>query len=160
MFDFFKKSDENFIFSPMTGKMVSLMEIPDEVFSEKIIGDGAAIIPQEDMVVAPVDGEIIQVADTGHAFCIRSKDGLDVLLHIGVDTVNMRGEGFKSFVSVGDKVKAGEKIGKADVRLIEKKGYPLHSAVIITNMQEIKNMQSYTGNAVAGKTELILYKKK
>ncbi len=160
MFDFFKKSDENFILSPMTGKMVSLMEIPDEVFSEKIIGDGAAIIPQEDVVVAPVDGEIIQVADTGHAFCIHSKDGLDVLLHIGVDTVNMRGEGFESFVSVGQKVKAGEKIGKADVKLIEKKGYPLHSAVIITNMQEIKSMQSYTGNAVAGKTELILYKKK
>ncbi len=160
LFDFFKKNDETFIVSPMSGKMVSVREIPDEVFSEKIIGDGAAVIPEEDTVVSPVDGEIIQVADTGHAFCIRSKDGLDILLHIGIDTVNMRGEGFVSFVSVGQKVTMGEKIGTADIKLIEKKGYPLHSAVLITNMQDIKSMECYTGNAVAGETELISYKKK
>ncbi len=160
MFKFFKKFDESFIVSPMSGKMVSVREIPDEVFSEKIIGDGAAVIPEEGTIVSPVDGEIIQVADTGHAFCIRSKDGLDILLHIGVDTVNMRGEGFEPFVAVGQKVKAGEKIGRADIELIERKGYPLHSAVLITNMQEIESIKFYTGNALAGKTELISYKKK
>ena len=110
MFNFGKKSFEKFMVSPMSGKMVSVREIPDEVFSEKIIGDGAAVIPDDDTVVAPIDGEIVQVADTGHAFCIHSDDGLDVLLHIGVDTVNMKGTGFEPCVSAGQKVKMGEKI--------------------------------------------------
>ncbi len=146
--------------SPMNGKMVSVREIPDEVFSEKIIGDGAAVIPEDETVVSPIDGQIVQVADTGHAFCIRSDDGLDVLLHVGVDTVNMKGAGFKCFVSVGQKVKKGEKIATADIKLIEEKGYPLHSAVLITNMQEIENMETYTGAARAGETKLISYTKK
>ena len=160
MFGFGRKESEKFMVSPMHGRMVSVREIPDEVFSEKIIGDGAAIIPDEDEIVSPIDGEIVQIAGTGHAFCIRSDDGLDVLLHVGVDTVNMKGEGFESFVSVGQKVKMGEKIGTADVKLIEEKGYPLHSAVLITNMQEIENMETYSGEAQAGKTKLISYKKK
>ena len=160
MFNFGHKKFKEFMVSPMTGRMVSLREIPDEVFSEKIIGDGAAIIPEEDIVVSPIDGEIVQIADTGHAFCIHSNDGLDVLVHIGVNTVNMKGEGFESFVSVGQKVKKGEKIGTADVNLIEEKGYSLHSAVLITNMQEIEDLETYFGEAQAGKTKLILYKKK
>lgn len=160
MFNFGKKSFEKFMVSPMSGKMVSVREIPDEVFSEKIIGDGAAVIPDDDTVVAPIDGEIVQVADTGHAFCIHSDDGLDVLLHIGVDTVNMKGAGFEPCVSVGQKVKMGEKIGTADIKLIEEKGYPLHSAVLITNMQEIEDMEAYTGEAHAGETKMISYKKK
>lgn len=160
LFNFGHKKLEGFMVSPMNGKMVSVREIPDEVFSEKILGDGAAVIPEDDTVVSPVDGEIVQIADTGHAFCIRSDDGLDVLLHIGVDTVNMKGEGFESLVSVGQKVKKGEKIATADVKLIEEKGYPLHSAVLITNMQEIENMDTYTGEARAGETKLISYIKK
>lgn len=160
MFNFGHKKVEGFMVSPMSGKMVSVREIPDEVFSEKIIGDGAAVIPDDNVIVAPISGEVVQVADTGHAFCIRSDDGLDVLLHIGVDTVNMKGEGFESFISTGQKVKAGEKIGTADIKLIEEKGYPLHSAVLITNMQDIENMETYSGEAQAGETKLISYKKK
>lgn len=160
MFNFGHKNLEGFMVSPMSGTMVSVREIPDEVFSEKIIGDGAAVIPEEDIIVSPIDGEIIQVADTGHAFCIHSDDGLDVLVHIGVDTVNMKGNGFESFVSVGQKVKKGEKIGTADIKLIEEEGYPLHSAVLITNMQDIEDMETYSGEAQAGETKLISYKKK
>ena len=146
--------------SPMNGEMVSLAEVPDEVFSKKIIGDGAAVIPRDNTIVSPVDGEIVQVADTGHAFCIRSVDDLDVLLHIGVDTVNMKGNGFESFVSVGQKVKKGEKIGAADIALIAREGYPLHSVVLITNMQDIENMEIYSGMAQAGRTKLISYTRK
>ena len=113
LFDFFKdnkikdKDNEKFIISPQTGRITSLREIPDEVFSEKILGDGAAIVPEENIVVSPVDGEIVQLADAGHVYCIKSDDGLDILIHIGVDTIGMKGKGFKYFVKVGQKVKAG-----------------------------------------------------
>ena len=83
-----------------------------------------------------------------------------MLLHIGVDTVNMKGNGFEPCVSVGQKVKMGEKIGTANIKLIEENGYPLHSAVLITNMQEIDKIETYSGEAHAGETKLISYKKK
>ena len=134
LFDFFKdnkikdKDNEKFIISPQTGRITSLREIPDEVFSEKILGDGAAIVPEENIVVSPVDGEIVQLADAGHVYCIKSDDGLDILIHIGVDTIGMKGKGFKYFVKVGQKVKAGEPIGEADISLIEENGYSLFAA--------------------------------
>lgn len=159
MFGFVGKKDEKSLVAVQTGKVVSVSEVPDEVFSEKILGDGVAIIPEEDSVVSPVDGEVIQVAETGHAFCIRSEDGIDVLIHIGVDTVNLKGEGFESFVSVGQKIKAGDLIGKANIELIKEKGYPIHTVVLITNMGELKDMKTIFGDAKIGETKIVSYRK-
>ncbi len=165
LFDFFKdnkikdKDNEKFLISPQTGRITSLREIPDEVFSEKILGDGAAIVPEENIVVSPVDGEIVQLADAGHVYCIKSDDGLDILIHIGVDTIGMKGKGFKYFVKVGQKVKAGEPIGEADINLIEENGYSTYTALLVTNMNSIKNINYIPCQAKAGKTSIIAYTK-
>lgn len=151
---------EKFMVAVQTGRVVSTRKVPDEVFSEKILGDGVAIIPSDDDVVSPVDGEVVQVAETRHAFCIRSDDGLDILVHIGVDTVKLNGEGFESFVTDGQKIKAGDLLGKADIKLIEQRGYPAYTVVLITNMSEIKDIKTIFGDAEKGITKIISYEKK
>ncbi|MDO4199645.1 MAG: PTS glucose transporter subunit IIA [Clostridia bacterium] len=143
--------------SPQNGRVTTVLEIPDEVFSEKILGDGVAIIPTSDEIVSPVDGEIIQIAETGHAFCIRSDDGVEILIHVGVDTVSLKGRGFVSLVSVGQKVEAGEPIGTADIEMIKENGYPTHTAMLITNMGVIEDMEVHSGYAEAGKTVALSY---
>lgn len=160
MFDFLNKKEGGFLVAPQTGRVTSLREIPDEVFSEKILGDGVAIVPSENDIVSPVRGEIVQVADTGHAFCIRSDDGVEILIHVGVDTIGLKGRGFTSFASKGQRVKAGDLIGKADLKLIEQSGYPTHTAVLITNMHDVKSLDIVEGSADAGKTKIIFYSKK
>ena len=126
-------NDLSFMVSPQTGMCVSIVEMPDEVFSERILGDGIAVIPEKDEFFSPVDGEVVQVAQTGHAFCIKSNDGVEIMIHIGVDTVELKGEGFECFVKPGDKVKKGDKLATADIKMIKEKGYPLHTAMVITN---------------------------
>ena len=155
---FWKKKPH--ILAPQTGKCVSVIEIPDEVFSEKILGDGVAIIPSENEVVSPVDGEIVQIAETGHAFCIRSSDGLDIMIHIGVDTVKLKGEGFKSFVKNGDTVHKGDLIATADIEFIKSQGFPIHTAMLITNLHEINLVKQIYGEVEKGKTSVIEYNKK
>ncbi len=163
MFGLFKskidEKDKKFMVSPQTGRITSVREIPDEVFSEKILGDGAAIVPEENIIVSPVDGQIVQLADAGHVYCIRSDDGLDILIHVGVDTIGMKGKGFKYFVKVGQKVKAGEPIGEADINLIKEYGYSTYTAVLVTNMSSVKEVEYIPGNAQAGKTNIISYAK-
>lgn len=156
----FKNEEHKFFVSPQRGKAVSIREIPDEVFSEKILGDGVGIIPQDDIVVSPVDGKIVQIADTKHAFCITSDDGMDIMIHVGVDTVGLKGEGFECNVSVGQHVKAGEKIGSADIKFIKEKGYPLHTAVLVTNMAFVDEFIPIYGDVDAGVTKIVEYTKK
>ena len=146
--------------SPQTGMCVSIVEMPDEVFSERILGDGIAVIPEENEVLSPVDGEVVQVAQTGHAFCIKSNDGVEIMIHIGVDTVELKGEGFECFVKPGDKVKKGDKLATADIKMIKEKGYPLHTAMVITNGKELSSMEGLYGEVVAGKDAVINYIKK
>lgn len=100
------------ILSPMTGEAVGLGEVPDPVFSQKIVGDGMAVIPSEGKLLSPVDGEIISVADTKHAYGLRTAEGLELLIHVGLETVHLNGECFQVFVKPGDKVKAGDPSGR------------------------------------------------
>lgn len=149
-----------FISSPQSGECVPITEIPDEVFSEKILGDGVAIIPSENEVVSPVDGEIIQIAETNHAFCIRSSDGLDLMIHIGVDTVKLNGQGFKSLVKNGDTVRKGDPIAVADIEFIKKNNFPVHTAMLITNLYEVGSLKQNYGKVEIGKSVIIEYTKK
>lgn len=163
MFDFLHKENVTYplyMLAPMSGDAISVREIPDEVFSEKILGDGVAIVPSSGKIVSPVNGEIVQVAETGHAFCIHAGDGPEILIHIGVDTVGLKGKGFETFVKKGQKVTAGEAIGNADLKLIEECGLPTHTAILITNMQIIDDLNPITGEAEAGKTKILFYSKK
>ncbi len=158
MFNFRKK--KNAFLATQNGKIIDLKDVPDEAFSQKMLGDGVAIMPTGNDICSPVDGTIIQVTDTLHAYGIASDDGLDVLVHVGINTVELKGEGFETLVKEGDKVKAGDVIARADLPLIKSKGYELYTPVLITNMDDIKELSVCDGNVEAGKTVIMTYSKK
>ncbi len=129
MFGFLKK-EEFKIVSPLEGELIPLPEVPDEVFSQKIMGDGFAVIPEKDEAVAPISGVAETVFPTGHAVGIKTKDGIECIIHIGLDTVNLQGEGFHPLISQGDKVKAGQPIIQFERENLAQKGYNLTTMVV------------------------------
>lgn len=138
------------ILSPVNGEVLELSEVPDEVFSAKMLGDGFAVLPAENRIYAPVDGEITVLFPTKHAVAITTKEGLEVLVHIGVDTVKLGGEGFTAHVNQGDRVKKGELLLTLDLELIKEKARSMISPVIITNMDKVKDIKIITGTKKAG----------
>ena len=143
------------IVSPLNGKVVPLEEVPDPVFSEKILGDGIAVIPTDGKIVSPVDGEVISVADTLHAYGFAAEDGMEILVHFGLETVSLNGEVFKSHVKVGDKVKKGDLIAEADIAGIQAKGLqPITPVLICGGLEEII-LEYGTGEVKAGKTAVL-----
>ena len=122
MFDFLFKSKDKEILATQNGKAVSLSEVPDEAFSQKLLGDGIAIIPDSGDIFSPVSGVIASVFETLHAYAIRSSDGVGILVHIGIDTVELKGEGFETFVKKDQEVKSGDLIGRANLEFIKDKG--------------------------------------
>lgn len=127
---------EKALFVPVKGNVIGREEIPDETFAAGILGDGVGIEPETGEVVAPFDGEISTVADTRHAVGITGPDGMEVLIHVGIDTVNMKGEGFEVFVSEGEKVKAGQRLLTFDIEKIKEAGYSTTTAVLLTNSDD------------------------
>lgn len=125
---------------PLWGKIVDLSEVPDETFSQKILGDGFAIEPQSSVVKAPCNAEVMHMFPTGHAVALKTDQGVEILIHVGIDTVKMKGEGFKSFVKTGDYVKAGDKLIEFDLDLVKAKAKSTLTPVIITNMDSVKNL--------------------
>ena len=136
----FLKGKQLEIAAPLTGKVIPVTEVPDPVFAEKVLGDGIAVDPTEGTVYSPVDGTIFQIAHTFHAMGIESDDGLEILVHLGIDTVKLEGKGFQSFVEVGQKVKKGDKIMEMDIGFIREQGLSPMSPCIITNLDAIKSM--------------------
>lgn len=138
MFDFFKTSNINAIkiYSPIKGKCIGIEAVEDEVFSTGMMGQGVAIIPHEGKVFAPCDGEISATFPTGHAVGLVSADGVEILIHVGIDTVKMNGNGFNLKVKEGQKVRHGELLLEFDIKQIEKAGYSLSTPVIVTNSDE------------------------
>jgi len=141
VFGFFKKSKEVKIKSPIKGKIINLCEVEDEVFSSKIIGDGFAIKPVEGVVYSPVEGKVVQLFPTGHAIGIKTKEGLEILIHIGIDTVSMKGEGFTPYVKVDDKVNVGDKLISFDLELVRQKAKSDVVPVVITNMDVVSELK-------------------
>ncbi|HSP47576.1 MAG TPA: glucose PTS transporter subunit IIA, partial [Clostridiaceae bacterium] len=126
--------------SPMKGKLLSITEVPDKMFAEKMIGDGFAIDPYEGFVVAPVAGEIAHIFDTNHAIAIITETGLEVLIHIGIDTVKMEGRGFKRLAQIGDKVQSGTPLMEFDLPLIKKEAKSSIVEIVVTNMDIVKKL--------------------
>lgn len=127
---------ENIVYSPLKGNVIPLSEVKDEAFSSGILGKGAAIIPKEGVVYAPADGEISAFFTTGHAIGIKTTDGLELLIHVGMDTVQLDGKGFTPLVKVGDKVKKGQKLLEFDKELIKSEGYSTVTPVLISNFEQ------------------------
>lgn len=150
-----KKSKGDIIYSPVKGKIIPITEVPDETFATKILGDGIAIEPSEGIVYSPVEGTVVQVFRTGHAIGIKSEGGSEILIHVGIDTVNMKGEGFKTFVSKGEKVKIGDKLIEVDLDLVKQKAKSTITPVIITNTANTKEIEKLAIEDVDNKTKIL-----
>ncbi len=136
------------ILSPLNGTAIPMEEIPDPVFAGGTMGGGCGIEPEEGKLYAPVDGVIESIFPTGHALGIRADDGIEILLHIGVDTVQMKGDGFQALVKEGEKVKAGELLIQFDIAKIKSAGYASTTAVLVTNMDEAGTLKNVHVGAV------------
>lgn len=154
------KSIPQVILAPLTGKAVPLSEVPDPVFSEKVLGDGVAIIPADGKIVSPVDGEISTVAETGHAYGFTSENGQEVLVHVGLETVSLNGECFKVYGKAGDKVKAGDLVAEVDLEYLKEKEINPITPVLICSDTEGKELQYIEGDVKAGESEVLLLAEK
>ena len=125
---------------PMKGQIIDIAQVPDAVFANKYVGDGVAIYPTEGKVYSPVDGRIMLMAETGHAIGIGTKEGFEILIHIGLDTVAMNGEGFERLISEGDKVKAGQLLVNFDLELVKARAKSTVSPVVISNMEVVEKL--------------------
>lgn len=128
------------IASPLKGRLIPLSEINDDVFSKELLGKGMAIIPSEGKVVSPINGTIGAVLDSKHAIAVVDDNGLEILIHVGMDTVNLEGKYFETFVKVGDKVKIGDKLIEFNMEEIKKLGYDVVTPVLICNSDNYKNI--------------------
>ncbi|MED3622632.1 PTS sugar transporter subunit IIA [Neobacillus thermocopriae] len=163
MFNFFKKTKAVEIHAPVEGKIIKLEEVPDPVFGQKLIGEGAAVLPSEKgHIYAPVDGKIIQVAPTKHAIGILAEDGTEILIHVGLETVSLNGEGFKPAVTVGEKVSVGQLLLEVDWNYIKAHASSTVTPIVITNAQDGKKQIHVTEEkeGIAGKTVMITVNKK
>lgn len=151
MFELFKKNKMIKIIAPMTGEVVDISEVPDEVFSKKMVGDGIAIIPSNGMVTSPCNGKIVHIFPTNHALGIITEEGIEILIHIGIDTVELKGKGFKKLVNVGDKVKIGQPLMEVDLNFIKESFKEIISPIVITNKEMVKKLTKMKGQVIAGK---------
>ncbi|SFK40996.1 PTS system IIA component, Glc family [Halobacillus dabanensis] len=146
--------------SPLTGKKVALEEVPDPVFSQKMMGEGIAVDPEDGLVVSPVEGKVVQVFPTKHAVGLETKSGAEVLIHIGLETVAMEGEGFEAFAAQGDKVSVGDKLISFDLDLVKEKAKSTITPIIITNSDSFEVHVEEDVELKAGSTSLMTVKKK
>ena len=138
------------IHSPLNGTVAALDSVPDPVFSEKVLGDGCAVLPTDGKIYSPVDGEISSIAETNHAYGFSSDDGLEILVHFGLETVALKGEGFKPLVAVGDKVKKGDLVAEVDIALLKEKGINLITPVLVCDGADDLEMHVTSGSVKAG----------
>ncbi|KAA6215662.1 glucose PTS transporter subunit IIA [Streptomyces filamentosus] len=135
--------------APVAGRVVDLDEVGDPVFASRALGEGVGIEPADGHVVAPVDGELAVVAETGHAFGIRTADGVEVLIHVGIDTVQMNGEGFDVRVRAGERVRAGDLLVEVDLDTVRAAEHPAVTLMTVTNTAELASVEPHTGRSVA-----------
>ena len=148
------------ILAPMTGTAVAITEVPDPIFIEKILGDGVAIVPAEGKVVSPVDGTVSKVAETGHIYAVTSDNGVEVVIHVGLETVALNGKCFQIHVKEGDKVKAGDLLADADLEFIKETGRNSITPIVIGSSLEGKELVCEEGEVQAGKTVIMEIKQK
>ena len=147
---FSKKSSGITVLAPLEGTVISLSGVEDEVFSKKILGDGFAIIPSGKEICAPANAVIDTVFDTCHAVSMTTEQGVELLIHCGIDTVKLRGQGFEPLVRSGDKVTVGQALLRFDAELIKKNGFLLTTPVIVLNSEMFSIASLSTGDCKLG----------
>ena len=149
---------EEVLVAPITGELIELSEIPDPVFSSGMMGRGFGIVPQEGKVVALADGEILTVFPTKHAIAMKTNNEHEILIHFGLDTTLLKGEGFTTHVEVGQKVKAGDLLLTVDTEVIKDKVPSLNTPIVFTNLKEEEQIILQKGQVAAGQAGVITIK--
>lgn len=152
----FKQSKEEKIYAPIDGEIVKLEEVPDPVFSEKMMGEGIAIIPEKGEIYAPVAGKVVQIPETKHAIGLVTDEGTEILIHIGLETVNLKGKGFNEKVSVGDKVSVGQLLMEVDLDYVKENATSLITPIIITNSSDGDKHYNLTEDKVSKVGETVI----
>ena len=144
MFGFIKRKIRE-IKSPVDGQIVTLDSVDDEVFSQKMAGDGVAIIPMSNIFTAPINGTITKIFSTNHAYSIKSPKDLEVMVHIGLDTVALEGKGFERIANEGDTVKAGDEIIRVDLEYIKAHAKDIITPIIVSDESDVKSIKQMYG---------------
>jgi len=154
----YQKRDANTIVSPADGEFIRLENVPDPIFSAKLVGEGFAIHPSTGRIASPVDGQIINTSETNHIISVRNAEGIDVLIHVGLETVSLRGKGFKRFVELGQHVKKGEPLLEFDLEYLKDNAYSTLISTIFTNIKnrDFALIWKETGELIAGETKIVL----
>ena len=147
---------EIFVLAPLDGTVVALEDVPDEVFAQKMVGDGVAIDPSGAVALAPVAGELVKLFPGGHAFGIATSEGVELIVHIGLDTIELQGSGFENIATEGQQVTAGTPIVRFDRATIERQGKVIVSPVVSTGTGSI--IRRATGHVQAGRDILFVLK--
>lgn len=153
LFDSFKKKDKNnpILKAYENGNVCPLKEVNDPTFAKEILGPGVAIIPEDGVLASPCDGTVSLVADTCHAVSITADNGAEILMHLGIDTVELKGEHFEALAKVDQKVKAGDILIKFDIDAIKEKGYDVVTPLIVCNYSDFSNIETIAdGNVKVG----------
>ena len=137
------------------GRTIPMDEVNDQTFAQELLGPGIAIVPSNGTVVSPINGTIATVMDTKHAVCIQGVDGLELIVHAGLDTVELNGKYYQTYKEIGDQVKAGDVLLEFDLEEITKAGYDVTTPIVITNLGDYKIMKCLTGQQVKAGEEVI-----
>ncbi|MFC0521991.1 glucose-specific PTS transporter subunit IIBC [Pontibacillus salicampi] len=152
-------ADELEFVSPLEGEILSISDVPDEVFSGKMMGDGFAIQPSDGEIVSPVNGKVLNVFPTKHALGLVAEDGTEILIHFGIDTVSLKGEGFEAFVAEGDEVKQGQTLMKVDIDSVKEKVPSIVTPIVFTNLVEGQEVHVQSSGTVSrGQSDIITIK--
>lgn len=149
------EKEKQVLLAPLEGRTVPLSEVNDPTFSQEILGKGLAIVPEKGRIVAPADGVLTVVFETKHAISLTTAKGAEIIIHVGLDTVNLKGEHYISHKNQGDKVKAGELLLEFDVEAIQKAGYDVITPIIVLNSPQYPEMVCYTDRQVKELDEII-----
>lgn len=153
------KSKKIELYAPLKGRVVPLSTVGDLVFSEKVLGDGLGIIPETEMIVSPADGKVENIPRTNHAITLSTVDGAEILIHIGIDTVNLKGKYYTPLVRERDFVKMGEPLIEFDRVGIESEGYDIVTVVVVTNSDKYERIEATVSFASEQKPFMVLKEK-
>ncbi len=156
---FSKKAPDRVLFAPADGRLIPLESVPDEAFAQKMLGDGFAVVPTSGNIYSPTAGKIETVSEVGHAITMLTDDGLDLLIHVGIDTISLGKAPFTVMVSEGQSVDSGDLLMKVDLDAVRSASLPTDIPVLITNRQQLQSMLTECGDCIGGQTVAATYRK-
>lgn len=146
--------------SPAEGRTIPMSEVDDQTFAQELLGPGIAICPSKGRIVSPVDGTVTMVFDTNHAVCVQSDDGVEIIVHAGLDTVQLKGKHYTAKKKAGDQVKAGDVLLELDLEAITKAGYDVTTPIVITNLRNYKISECFVNKEVREGEEVMKLEEK